>query len=178
MIKNGFLSKDDIYGSSYAQLANGDITENTEILLREIVIADLKLYNVRASIVHELGAPLLLGQTAISKLGKIQLDGNELTVLTKGSNSYDYSNSYATNNSSQQSTSTKSKGSPYERNFTGTQAVFTYSPILEKPDMVNSKEVGKAENNSVTILEKYNEKYYKVKSGNTIGYLWAGWFKN
>jgi len=178
MIKNGYLSKDDIYGSSYAQLANGDITENTEILLREIVIADLKLYNVRASIVHELGAPLLLGQTAIAKLGKIQLDGNELTVMTQGSNSYDYSNSYATNNSNKQSKITYPSDSPYNSNFTGTQAVFTYSPILEKPDMVNSKQIGQAENNSVTILEKYNEKYYKVKSGNTVGYLWSGWFKN
>lgn len=177
MIKNGYLSKDDIYGSSYAQLANGDITENTEILLREIVIADLKLYNVRASIVHELGAPLLLGQTAIAKLGKIQLDGNELTVMTQGSNSYDYSNSYATNNSNTQSKITYPSDSPYNKNFTGTQAVFTYSPILEKPDMVNSKQIGQAENNSVTILEKYNEKYYKVKSGNTVGYLWSGWFK-
>ncbi len=178
MIKNGYLSKNDIYGSSYAQLANGEITENTEILLREIVIADLTLYNVRASIVHELGAPLLLGQTAIAKLGKIQLDGNELTVMTKGSNSYDYSNSYATNNSNTQSKTSYSSDSPYSKNFTGTQAVFTFSPILEKPDMVNSKEIGKAENNSVTIFEKYNEKYYKVKSGNTIGYLWSGWFKN
>jgi len=178
MIKNGYLSKDDIYGSSYAQLANREITENTEILLREIVIADLKLYNVRASIDHELGAPLLLGQTAISKLGKIQLDGNVLTVLTKGSNNYDYSNSYATNNSNAQPKTSYSSDSPYNKNFTGTQAVFTYSPILEKPDMVNSKAIGRAENNSVTILEKYNEKYYKVKSGNTVGYLWAGWFKN
>ena len=177
MIKNGYLSKDDIYGSSYAQLANGDITENTEILLREIVIADLKLYNVRASIVHELGAPLLLGQTAIAKLGKIQLDGNELTVMTQGSNSYDYSNSYATNNSNTQSKITYPSDSPYNKNFTGTQAVFTYSPILEKPGIVNSKQIGQAENNSVTILEKYNEKYYKVKSGNTVGYLWSGWFK-
>ena len=173
MIKNGYLSKDDIYGSSYAQLANGDITENTEILLREIVIADLKLYNVRASIVHELAAPLLLGQTAIAKLGKIQLDGNELTVLTQGSNSYDYSNSYATNNSYKQSKVTYQSDRPYNRNFTGTQAVYTSSPIFEKPDMVNSKQIGQAENNSVTILEKY----YKVKSGNTVGYLWSGWFK-
>ena len=177
MIKNGYLSKDDIYGSSYAQLANGDITENTEILLREIVIADLKLYNVRASIVHELAAPLLLGQTAIAKLGKIQLDGNELTVMTKGSSSYDYSNSYASNNTNTQSKTSYPSENPYSKNFTGTQAVFTYSPILEKPDMVNSKQIGQAENNSVTILEKYNEKYYKVKSGNTVGYLWAGWFK-
>lgn len=177
MIKNNYLSKEDIYGSSYAQLANGDITENTEILLREIVISDLKLYNVRASIVHELAAPLLLGQTAISKLGKIQLDGNELTVMTKGSSSYDYSNSYATNNSNSQSKKSYPSNSVYNKNFTGTQAVFSYSPILEKPDMVNSKPIGKAENDSVTILEKYDERYYKVKSGNTVGYLWAGWFR-
>jgi hypothetical protein len=44
--------------------------------------------------------------------------------------------------------------------------------------MANSRQIGKAESNSVVILEKYNEKYYKVKSGNTVGYLWAGWFKN
>ncbi len=174
MIKNGKLNKEDIYGSSYAQLANGDITENTEILLREISIADLTLYNVRASIVHNLDAPLLLGQTAIAKLGKIQLDGNELIVMNTGEvKSYDYSN--PTNN---QSKTNHSNSSPYSRNFTGTQAVFTYSPILENPDMINSKQIGQIENDLVTILEKYNEKYYKVKSGNLIGYLWAGWFRN
>ena len=41
----------------------------------------------------------------------------------------------------------------------------------------NEKQIGKAENNSVTIIEKINNKYYKVKSGNQTGYLWAGWFK-
>lgn len=82
MLKNGFLAEHDIIGSSYTQLANGEITENTEILIREIVIANLTLYNVRSSIVHNLGAPLLLGQTAISKLGRIQLDGDELTIFT------------------------------------------------------------------------------------------------
>lgn len=91
MIKNGRLEKEDIIGSSYAQLANGDITENTEILIREIEISGLKLYNVRASIVHKLKAPLLLGQSAISQLGKIQLDGNKLTILTK-----EYSNNELT----------------------------------------------------------------------------------
>lgn len=83
MIKNGLLKKEDIVGSSYAQLANGEITENTEILIKEIEIYGLKLHNVSASIVHNLKAPLLLGQSAISKLGKIQLDGNKLTILTK-----------------------------------------------------------------------------------------------
>lgn len=92
MVKNGYLNPDDIYGTTYARLADGYITENTEILLREIEIGGLKLYNIRASVMHELAAPLLLGQTAIEKLGAIQLEGNKLIILTKGNKSYyDYS---------------------------------------------------------------------------------------
>jgi hypothetical protein len=87
--------------------------------------------------------------------------------LTQGSSSYDYNNSYSDSNTT--SKPSYSSDSVYKRNFTGTQAVFTYSPILEKPDMVNS--IGQAENDTVTILEKYNEKYYKVSSGNVVGYL-------
>jgi hypothetical protein len=43
--------------------------------------------------------------------------------------------------------------------------------------MINSPIINGAENNQVTIIEKVNDGYYKVKSGNTVGYLWAGWFK-
>ncbi len=87
MLKNGKLNEEDIIGSSYAQLANGDITENTIIIIKEIEISGLRLNNIRANIVHKLEAPLLLGQSAISKLGKIELDGNKLTILTKEYNS-------------------------------------------------------------------------------------------
>lgn len=80
MLKNGYLNSDDIVGTSYSQIANGQITENTKIILREIEIQGLKLYDVTASVIHELSAPLLLGQSAIQKLGKIQLNGNELTI--------------------------------------------------------------------------------------------------
>ena len=177
MIKNDYLQPEDIYGSSYAQLANGDIVENTEILLRTIVISGLTLKNVRASIVNELSAPLLLGQTAIEKLGKIQLEGNILTILNKGNSSYDYSASSTPKKSTSQRKAGSGETTNYDREFSGTQAVFTFAPILETPDMVTSKDVGRVENNSVTILEKYNNKYYKIKSGSTVGYLWAGWFK-
>jgi hypothetical protein len=83
MLKNDYLDEKDIYGTTYAQLANGEITENTKIVLRKIEFAGLTLMNVEAAVVHELSAPLLLGQTAISKLGKIQLDpeNNTLTIL-------------------------------------------------------------------------------------------------
>lgn len=177
MLKNGYLKKEDIGESVYYSIANGDVAKGTKLNIKEIEFAGLKLYNVEASIVHETSAPLLLGQSVISKLGKIQLEGNELTILTKGQNSYDYSNSNA---NKEYSTSKSSLiENPYTRNFSGTQTVYAYSPIFDKPSMGdNESQIGMAENNSVTIIEKYNGKFYKVKSGTQVGYLWAGWFKN
>ena len=84
MLKNGYLESSDLKGSSYAQLANGEIIENTTVNLKELEIGGLKLYNVEATIIHELSAPLLLGQTAIQKLGRIQLEGDELFIINEG----------------------------------------------------------------------------------------------
>lgn len=173
MLKNGYLSREDIGDIVYYSIANGDVAKGTRLNIKEIEFAGLKLYNIEASIVHETTAPLLLGQSAIEKLGKIQLDGNELTIMNKGSNSYDYSK----NNSNYVINETKYK-SPYSKTYSGIQAVYTNSPITDKPKMGDGEiQIGTAVNNSVTILEKYNEKFYKVKSGNMTGYLWAGWFK-
>lgn len=176
MLKNGYLKKEDIGESVYFSIANGDVAKGTKLNIKEIEFAGLKLYNIQASIVHETSAPLLLGQSVISKLGKILLEGNKLTILTKGQNSYDYS----IKNTNNEYTALKSTviQNPYIINFTGSQSVYTYSPILDKPGIdENKKIIGMAENNTVTILERFNEKFYKIKSGNQIGYMWAVWFK-
>ena len=91
MLENGKLTKSDIIGTSNYANANGDITEGIVINIKEIEIAGLKMTNIKASVVKNLDAPLLLGQTAISKLGKIQLDlnNNTLTILN-GKGTYDY----------------------------------------------------------------------------------------
>lgn len=81
MLKNGYLEASDLKGSSYAQIANGEIIENTTVNLKELEIGGLKLYNVEATIIHELSAPLLLGQSAIQKMGKIQLEDDELIII-------------------------------------------------------------------------------------------------
>ena len=86
MHKYGYLNSSDLVGSSYSQLADGNIIKNTTITLRELDIGGIKLYNVKAIIVHNLHAPLLLGQSAINKLGKIQLNGDELLILSKNLN--------------------------------------------------------------------------------------------
>jgi clan AA aspartic protease (TIGR02281 family) len=83
MFKNGYLNKDDVIGTSKYSDANGDISEGININLREIEIQGLKLYNVKAAILKNMDAPLLLGQSAISKLGSIQinLSANTLTII-------------------------------------------------------------------------------------------------
>jgi clan AA aspartic protease (TIGR02281 family) len=87
MLKNGYLNESDLKGSSYSQIANGEIVENTTVILREVEIADIKLTNIEAVIIHELTAPLLLGNSAIKKLGKISIENNELIIGTESQSS-------------------------------------------------------------------------------------------
>ena len=54
--------------------ANGDISIGTVINLRKVTFAGLELENVRASVVDSGNAPLLLGQSVLSRLGKVEID--------------------------------------------------------------------------------------------------------
>jgi peptidyl-prolyl cis-trans isomerase SurA len=102
MLKNGYLQKEDIGEEIYYSIANGDVSKGTQINIREVEFGGLKLYNIDASIVHENSAPLLLGQSVIEKLGKIQIEGTELTIINGKNVTYDYSrkkNETSTNNS-------------------------------------------------------------------------------
>jgi len=85
MLKNDYLQSSDIIGKSNYVDANGNINVGVNLILREIEIGGLKLFNVKASVVNNLKAPLLLGQSAISKLGVVQLDleNNTLTILNQ-----------------------------------------------------------------------------------------------
>lgn len=74
MLKNGHLGKDDIKGKKYYQIANGDITEGTVVLLREVKVGDAILRNVEASVVKSQKAPLLLGQSVMERFGTITID--------------------------------------------------------------------------------------------------------
>ena len=74
MMKNGYLQNKDVVGSLNFQDANGNVSEGTIINLRKVKFGDLELDNVRASVVRNQKAPLLLGQTVFSKAGKIEID--------------------------------------------------------------------------------------------------------
>lgn len=110
LLENDYLSKDDIVGYGNSTVADGRIVNNIHIILRDIEIGGLHLYNVDAVVIEGQKAPLLLGQTAIQKLGKISIEGNKLviesvtnevdhsriqTLLDKGNDYYSKGNYYA-----------------------------------------------------------------------------------
>ena len=81
LLKNGNLREDEITGSTYAKIADGSIVENTSIILREIEIEGFTIENVSARVVHTSTAPLLLGQSAIQKLGRVEFVGDSLYII-------------------------------------------------------------------------------------------------
>lgn len=74
MNKNGYLTPSDVVGKRNFQTATGDIEEGTVINLRDVKIGGLHLKGVRASVVKNQSAPLLLGQSVLKRLGKIEID--------------------------------------------------------------------------------------------------------
>lgn len=74
LYKQGKLLQEDIVGKANFTDANGDISEGTIIILRTVKLGNRVLKDVEASVVHNLGAPLLMGQSALEKFGKISID--------------------------------------------------------------------------------------------------------
>lgn len=74
LIKQGKLFEEDIKDTRNFIDATGTVSEGTVINLRSVVIGNKELTNIEASVVHNLQAPLLLGQTALEMFGKISID--------------------------------------------------------------------------------------------------------
>ena len=83
MMKNGYLKPSDVVGTGNFYDANGDISEGTIINLRQIDFGGLKLDNVRASVVKNQKAPLLLGQSVLGRLGIIEINNQSKKLIIK-----------------------------------------------------------------------------------------------
>lgn len=86
MLENDYLSPTDIKGTSKSKVADGRIVDNTQIILKELKIGDKVLTNVDAIVVSGQAVPLLLGQSAISRLGEYSISGDKLIVGSSKSN--------------------------------------------------------------------------------------------
>lgn len=74
LYKNGKLLEKDLIGRSQFVDANGDISEGTIINLSSVKIGNRELQNVQACVIEGQNAPLLFGQSALQKFGKISID--------------------------------------------------------------------------------------------------------
>lgn len=82
LLDGEYLSIGDIKGTGQSVVADGTIVNHANIVLRDIEIGGLHIHNVQATVLESQNAPLLLGQTAISELGRITIDGNKLIIHT------------------------------------------------------------------------------------------------
>ena len=83
MLKNRYLSDKDIKGKRYYQVATGELSAGAVITLREIMIGDVKLKDVEASVVNNQRAPLLFGQSAMERFGTITIDNENNKLIIK-----------------------------------------------------------------------------------------------
>lgn len=92
LFKNGYLTDKDVIGKMRFTDATGNVSVGTKINIRKLEFSGITLSNVEASIVHELDAPLLLGQSAMAKLGKFQFDpiDGTLTILNNTIKAIDF----------------------------------------------------------------------------------------
>lgn len=81
LYKQGTLTEEDILGTTNFIDANGDISEGTVINLKTVKIGNRTLQNIKASVVHNMQAPLLLGQTVLENFGKISIDNNKDEII-------------------------------------------------------------------------------------------------
>ena len=81
MLKNDYLSERDFRGSRKYLTASGSICEGAVICLKEVKVGDVSLKNIEASVVKNQQAPLLLGQSALERLGSITIDNESAKLI-------------------------------------------------------------------------------------------------
>jgi len=81
--RSGTLTEDDALSGAYYQLADGSVEENARFRLKSVTIGNRTVTNVICSVSNSIQAPMLLGQSALSKLGQYTFD-HERAVLVVG----------------------------------------------------------------------------------------------
>ncbi len=90
LFDNGYISNSDFRGDGQTVVADGKIVDHLKLNLKDIEISGIHLSNVEAVVIASQNAPLLLGQSAIQKLGRYQINGDVLVLLDRGREATEY----------------------------------------------------------------------------------------
>lgn len=74
MLKNGYISQDDFQGYEVYQNASGDFRKAKILLIKKITIGNKIIENIKAMVIPNQKAPLLLGQNVLNRLGIVEID--------------------------------------------------------------------------------------------------------
>lgn len=80
LLRQGALSEDDFGGNVETVIANGSRTRVQLVNLEDFELGGIHVKNVLATVHDGQSIPLLMGMSAIEKLGRISIDGNRLTI--------------------------------------------------------------------------------------------------
>ncbi len=83
LYRQGTLKKEDILDIEYFQDATGRISAGTKIILREVQIGNKVLKDVSATVVNNIDAPLLMGQSILERFGSIEIDNANNKIIFK-----------------------------------------------------------------------------------------------
>lgn len=83
LYRQGTLRREDILDKEYFQDATGKISEGTKVNLRTVKIGNKNLENIEATVIDNINAPLLLGQSVLEKFGKIEIDNANGQIIFK-----------------------------------------------------------------------------------------------
>lgn len=84
LYEKGYLTADDILGTTQSQIADGSIVENMVINLKEVTIADqLVCTNVTATVSSNTQAPLLLGNEVLNRSASYSVDNENKVIIFK-----------------------------------------------------------------------------------------------
>jgi clan AA aspartic protease (TIGR02281 family) len=81
LYRQGTLSDGDILGNEQFQDATGTISQGMSINLKSVKIGGKELNNIRATVVGNEVAPLLLGQSVLSQFGSYTIDNNKNEIV-------------------------------------------------------------------------------------------------
>ena len=81
LYRQGTLQKEDILDIQYFQDATGKVSAGTRINLRTVKIGNRVLKNIEAIVIDNNEAPLLFGQSALEKFGKISIDNKNNVII-------------------------------------------------------------------------------------------------
>lgn len=87
MLKNGYLEERDLGGVSQYRTSSGELINGTIVNLRNVIFGGKVFHDIRASIINNQDAPLLLGQSMIARFQTfdVNYESNTISFLLRTS---------------------------------------------------------------------------------------------